>query len=392
METPDQGKRIINGNERVLKARLADAEFFWNQDLTKGLSSRISSLDNIVFHAKLGTVGEKVHRIEPLALQLAPFIPNASPDQIQSAAKLCKVDLVTGMVGEFPELQGLMGQYYAIHDGTPHAVAKAIGEHYSPLGPSDPCPKAPISVAIALSDKLDTLAGFWSINEKPTGSKDPFALRRAALGVIRLILENNLRLSLLPTIHKALSLLAVSDTKRQDIADNLLSFIVERMRVSLKDQGIRHDLIAAVFTDGSEDDLVRGLNRVDALSAFITSEDGSNLLAAYRRASNILKKEEKKDGRIYDQPVHKTLLIDPHEIAFAQLLEENQIEAINAITSEDFSAAMAIVAKLRSPGDAFFENVMVNVSDANVRENRLNLLNQLRQTLSQVADFNQIES
>jgi glycyl-tRNA synthetase beta chain len=392
MVTADKGAAIVNGNERVLKARLADAEFFWNQDKTKGLASRLPSLNAIVFHAKLGSVGDKIDRVAPLAVHLADSIDGADKDKVRSAARLCKADLVTGMVGEFPELQGLMGQYYATADGEAPEVGQAIGDHYSPLGPSDPCPTAPVSVAVAMADKLDTLAGFWAIDEKPTGSKDPFALRRAALGIIRLILENNLRLPLKSTIKEALTLINREGADLDATAANLLTFIIDRMRVSLKDKGVRHDLISAVFSGGNQDDLVQGLNQVEALTAFISSEDGANLLAAYRRASNILSKEEKKDKRAFDQPVNEALLSDPHEQAFARLLNECSETAITAVASEDFEKAMATMADLRAPGDAFFENVLVNADQAEVRENRLNLLNQLRQTLSLVTDFSKIES
>jgi glycyl-tRNA synthetase beta chain len=392
METADKGAAIVAGNERVLRARLADAEFFWNQDRKKGLASRIPALNSIVFHAKLGSVGDKIDRIAPIAVALAEAIPGANTDQVRSAARLCKADLVTGMVGEFPELQGLMGQYYAENDGETQAVAKAIGEHYSPLGPSDPCPTAPVSVAVAMADKLDSLAGFWAIDEKPTGSKDPFALRRSALGIIRLVLENELRLGLRPAIETALSLQPVEGVDQKTAAQDLLNFIVDRMKVSLREKGVRHDLIAAVFAKGEEDDLLRGLNRVEALARLVESDDGTNLLAAYRRASSILSKEEKKDKRSFSDAVQTSLLKDEHEATFHKLLNQTSQAAGSAIENEDYGSAMTAMASLRAPGDAFFDNVMVNAPEAEIRENRLNLLNLLRQTVSTVADFSKIES
>ncbi len=392
METADKGATIVAGNERVLRARLADAEFFWNQDREKGLASRVPALSSIVFHAKLGSVGDKIDRIAPIAVLIADAISGADKDQVRSAARLCKADLVTGMVGEFPELQGLMGQYYASNDGETQQVAQAIGEHYSPLGPSDPCPTAPISVAVAMADKLDSLAGFWAIDERPTGSKDPFALRRAALGIIRLILENSLRISLRPAIEQALALQPVAEVDQSALAQDLLNFIVDRMKVSLRDKGVRHDLIAAVFASGDEDDLHLGLKRVDALTRLVESEDGTNLLSAYRRASNILVKEEKKDKRLFDAAVQTSLLEDKHEVEFFELLSKASTAAQAAVENEDFDTAMTAMAALRAPGDAFFDNVMVNAPELSVRENRLNLLNLLRQTVSTVADFSKIES
>ncbi|MDH5490112.1 MAG: glycine--tRNA ligase subunit beta, partial [Rhodospirillaceae bacterium] len=265
---PDNGAAIIAGNERVLRARLSDAKFFWDNDRKQTLSSRAPQLKNIVFHAKLGTVDEKIDRVQALAASIADFVPGAEKNAVRSAARLAKCDLVSGMVGELPELQGIMGRYLALNDGESADVANAIAEHYSPLGPNDNCPKAPVSVAVALADKIDTLVGFWTIDEKPTGSKDPFALRRAALGVIRLIVENKLRVNLKKIFEIA---------GGEKIADDLLAFFADRLKVHLKSEGVRHDLIDAVMSAGDEDDLVRLLARVDALSSFLKTDDGANL-------------------------------------------------------------------------------------------------------------------
>ncbi|NQV57889.1 MAG: glycine--tRNA ligase subunit beta, partial [Rhodospirillales bacterium] len=283
-ETPDGGAAIIAGNERVLRARLADAKFFWDQDRKETLASRTPQLRDITFHAKLGSLDEKIDRVQALAVDLAEGI-GADKDKVRSAARLAKADLVTGMVTEFPEVQGIMGRYYALADGEAPEVADAIAEHYSPQGPSDACPTAPVSVAIALADKIDTLVGFWAIDEKPTGSKDPFALRRAALGVIRLVMENKLRAPLLETFRTAWKTGSYKGKGDEELAD-LLSFFADRLKVHLREQGVRHDLISAVFALGGEDDLVRLLARVEALGAFLGTEDGANLLTAYKRAAN----------------------------------------------------------------------------------------------------------
>ena len=375
----DGGRQIVAGNERVLHARLADAKFFWDQDRKRTLESRVPDLDALVFHAQLGSVGEKAARIEALAVEIAQSIPDADEADVREAARLCKTDLVTGMVGEFPELQGIMGRYYALAEGKSQAVADAIAEHYAPQGPNDACPTAPASVAVALADKIDSLVGFWGIDEKPTGSKDPFALRRAALGVIRLIVENELRLPLFALFGKI-------------TARDLLDFFADRLKVHLKEQGVRHDLIAAVFALGDEDDLVRLLKRVEALGAFLASEDGEHLLIAYRRAANIVRIEEKKDGVHYDGgEIDQGLLREDDERALAERLTKVSELATAARYREEYAAAMNALAQLRKPVDGFFDNVTVNCEDEKLRHNRLSLLSNIRVALDQVADFSKIE-
>ncbi len=391
-EATDKGKAVIAGNERVLKARLADAKFFWDQDLGRKLEDRVRDLGGRVFHAKLGTVLDKVIRVEQLAGDLAEHC-RANPGDAMWAARLAKADLSTGMVAEFPELQGVMGQYYAINDGENPDVAAAIAEHYSPRGPGDACPSAPVSITVALADKIDTLAGFWSIDEKPTGSKDPYALRRAALGVIRLIVENGLRLPLADAFAKATvnfneTLGGVSDSF--DAAD-LLAFFADRLKVHLREKGVRHDHIDAVFALGGEDDLVRLLARVDALGAFLKTDDGGNLLVAYKRAANIVRIEEKKDGRTYDGDPRPELLSAPEEKTLASRLDDAAKGAGEALAGEDFTAAMSAIALLRGPVDDFFDKVTVNADDADLRENRLILLSRIGRTLDQVADFSKIQ-
>lgn len=386
MEPSDGGAVIIGGNERVLRARLSDAKFFWDQDRKQSLESRLPALSNITFHAKLGTLAEKVGRVRALAEHLATLIPGADAKVADRAAQLAKADLVTGMVGEFPELQGIMGRYYARHDGEGEAVAEAIADHYSPLGPSDRCPTAPNSVALALADKLDTLVGFFAIDEKPTGSKDPYALRRAALGIIRLIVENGLRLSLQAVFAKA-------GAKKEVVAD-LMAFFADRLKVAMREQGVRHDLVSAVFALGNEDDLVRLLKRVEALAAFLSSEDGANLLIAYRRAANIVAIEEKKDSRTYEGRADLKLIKARGEVAEAELhgtLGVIEVKIADALKAEDFAAAMASLASLRAPVDRFFESVTVNAEDAELRENRLKLLAKIRDTMNQLADFSKVE-
>jgi glycyl-tRNA synthetase beta chain len=387
-ETDDGGKLVVAGNERVLRARLSDAKFFWDQDRKVRLETRLPALVQRVFHAKLGTMADKVARLEALAEIIAPSVGASIADAVR-AAKLAKADLSSGMVGEFPELQGVMGRYYARHDGENEAVSNAIRAHYQPLGPNDECPSAPVSVAVALAEKIDTLAGFWKIDEKPTGSKDPFALRRAALGAIRLVVENRLRVKLLPVFSKALTFHGAE--KESALAADLLAFFADRLKVTLKEKGVRHDLIDAVFALGGEDDLVRLLARVDALAAFLKTDDGSNLLIAARRASNILAIETKKDGQGYDDAVAPDLLAQPEEKALAERLSVVEAAAGAALAKEDFGAAMAALASLRAPVDAFFDKVTVNAEDRGLRANRLKLLSQIRRTLSQVADFARIE-
>lgn len=372
----DGGAAIAAGNERVLRARLSDAKFFWDQDLKVTLADRVPALDSIVFHAKLGTVGAKVARVRALAVQIAAII-GADQALTDRAALLAKADLVSGVVGEFPEVQGIMGRYYARKDGEDGAVAEAIADHWKPQGPSDTLPVAPVSVAVALADKIDTLAGFFAIDEKPTGSKDPFALRRAALGVIRLIVENGLRLPLKPLFGAA--------------ADSLIDFFHDRLKVSLKDQGVAHDLINAVLGTGTEDDLTRLVRKVTALKSFLETEDGKNVLAAYRRASNILRIEEKKDSKSYAGPADRAQFAADEERALGARLDDVMPKARGALAQEDFAACMQALALLREPVDAFFEKVTVNADDPALRANRLKLLAEIRGALDEIADFSRIE-
>lgn len=389
----DGGAVIVRGNERVLRARLSDAKFFWDQDRRQRLEERVPALADIVFHARLGSLADKVSRLETLAAELARAVPGADPDRVRAAARLAKADLVTGMVGEFPELQGVMGRYYALAQGEPEEVADAVAAHYRPLGPGDACPTAPASVSVALADKLDTLVGFFAIGERPTGSKDPFALRRAALGVIRLVVENGLRLRLLDVFAAAHALHRADGLAPGDeVAGQLLDFFADRLKVVLRDRGVRHDLVDAVFALGGEDDLVRLLARVDALREFLATEDGANLLTACRRASNIVRIEEKKDGLSYqDEAPEASLLEQPEEKALFAALGEAERAAVPLLAREDFSGCMAAMARLRQPVDAFFDRVTVNTDRADLRANRLRLLGQIRATLDQVADFSRIE-
>lgn len=407
-ETNDGGRQVVAGNERVLRARLADAKFFWDQDRRTTLASKAPQLKERVFHAKLGTLDEKVDRMQALAAALCDFVPGADRDKVRSAARLAKADLSTGMVGEFPDLQGIMGAYYARHDGESAAVADAVADHYSPLGPNDACPSKPESVAVALADKIDSLVGFWSIDEKPTGSKDPYALRRAALGVIRLIIENKLRLPLVDVCVQACELLERSNPvdaetgisfasnlttsmAKEVVPENLLAFFADRLKVHLREQGVKHDHIDAVFALGGEDDLVRLLARVEALAKFLGTDDGENLLTAYRRAANILKIEEKKDGTSYAAVPDEKLLREGEENALYSALEEAGPVIADKVAAEDFTGAMAALAGLRAPVDAFFDKVTVNADDAKLRENRLKLLSKIRAALEGVADFARIE-
>jgi glycyl-tRNA synthetase beta chain len=398
IETPDHGAAIVGGNERVLRARLADAEFFWQTDRQQPLRDRVPQLHEVVFQERLGTLHDKVERMQTLAAALADPV-GADRDKARSAAYLSKADLTTGMVDEFPELQGLMGSYYAEADGEAAEVVRALAEHYSPLGPSDACPSAPESVAVALADKLDTLTGFFAIDEKPTGSKDPYALRRAALGVVRLITDNGLRVGLRAALQEAHGLLPEPvrrASSAQALADEVLAFLTDRLKVVLRDRGVRHDLIAAVFAverpeGGPEDDLVRLLARVDALRAFLETDDGANLLVAYRRAANIVRIEEKKDKRAYDIDVWEAALRESAEAELYRALADAANRANAALAGEDFQAAMQALADLRAPVDAFFEAVTVNAQDQTLRANRLRLLKRIGTTLAQVADFSKIE-
>ncbi len=384
LETGDGGKQIVKGNERVLRARLSDAKFFWEQDRKMSLEDHVPALDPIVFHAKLGTMGERVARLQDLAAAIAPYVPGADAGAARRAALLAKADLTTEMVGEFPGLQGAMGQYYALAEGLSPEIAGAIREHYAPQGPADDCPSAPVSVTVALADKIDTLVGFFAIDETPTGSKDPFALRRAALGVLRLITENGLRLPLEKIFAVASGLHGLGE------AAGLLDFLADRLKVHLRGKGVRHDLIEAVFAVGGEDDLVRLLARVAALEEFLTSDDGANLLVAYRRAANIVRIEEKKDGRQYDGAIDESLLREDDERSLFQRLDAAIEEAGAALSKEDFAAAMSAIAALRGPVDSFFDNVTVNCEDGELRANRLRILARMRRTLHTVADFSHI--
>jgi glycyl-tRNA synthetase beta chain len=400
--TPDGGKTVAAGNERVLRARLSDARFFWDQDRKVRLEDRVEALKQRVYHEKLGSVYDKVERMEKLAEYLAQHVPGADSASCRRAARLAKADLSTGMVGEFPELQGIMGRYYALNDHGDPRVADAIADHYKPLGPNDTCPTAPESIVVALADKIDALASFFSVGEKPTGSGDPFALRRAAQGVIRIIFENKLRIGLAVVFEHAR--LELGHDKLRTTPE-LLDFIADRLKVHLRTGGtgyaeaggagvntrfIRHDLISAVFAL-SEDDLVRLLARASELAAFLATENGGDLLTAYRRASNIVSIEERKDNRDYGREVDGSLLQLPAEHAlFADLKLVNQGLA-SALERDEFSAAMGHLASMRQSVDEFFERVTVNVDDAKLRENRLRLLARIRATMNQIADFSQIE-
>ena len=363
---------ITGGNERVLRARLADARFFWDQDRRQPLEEYLPALKGVVFHARLGTMYEKAQRIAVLARALCPAIPGADPSQATRAGILCKADLVTEMVGEFPDLQGTMGSYYAKADGEEEAVYEAIASHYAPRGPNDLIPTKPVSVAVTLADKLDTLAGFFAIDERPTGSKDPFALRRAALGVIRLITENTLRLSLRRAFDDALAGYGVLLPEAPGAATtsyDLLVFFADRVKVHLREQGVRHDLINAVFREGDEDDLVRLLDRVDVLARFLKGDDGANLLTAYRRAANILRIEEKKDGERYDGAENRSLFVEAEEHALYKRINKTITPAHDALVQEKFEEAMAHMATLRAPVDAFFDRVTVNCDEPDRRRN-----------------------
>lgn len=391
MITADNNAKIIAGNERVLRARLHDAKFFWDQDRKMTLQSRLPKLDNIVFHAKLGSLADRVLRLRGLAREVSAEIPGCDVKLADRAAEIGKADLVSQMVFEFTELQGLMGKYYAENDGEAPEVANAIAEHYAPAGPSDMCPTAPVSVALALAEKLDTLAGFFAIDEKPTGSKDPFALRRGALGVIRLVLENGLRLPLRRLFAFAVSQYPAT-IRRDEAVEDLLAFFADRLKVHLREQGVRHDLVSAVFALDGEDDLVRLLARVEALSDFISGESGVNLMAGYKRASNILRIEEKKDDTSYKADVSADLLSLEEERKLYEALIDVRHKALPLLRDEDYAAAMTEFARLREPVDAFFEKVTVNSDNADERANRLKLLAQIRTALHDIADFSKIES
>jgi glycyl-tRNA synthetase beta chain len=413
IEASDGGKTVVAGNERVIAARLSDAKFFYETDLKTKLEARLPKLDQIVFHEKLGTQGERVKRLAAFARELAPRV-GADPEKAARAATLCKADLVTEMVGEFPELQGLMGSYYAKAQGEDASVANACYEHYKPQGQGDYVPKDPVSIAVALADKLDTLVGFWAIDEKPTGSKDPYALRRAALGVIRILLENQLRAPLARIVDSHYNDFAfhAKSLKKTDgggmvgvSAVELLEFFVDRLKVYLRDKGMRYDLIdaalgAEAFADSGEetvagaplqDDLLMITKKVEALDSFLATDDGKNLLAGFKRAVNILKAEEKKDGaNAYSHRHAPNLRIEPQEHKLAAAIARAREETTERLAKEDFSGAMRALAKLREPVDAFFDHVTVNAENADLRLNRLRLLAELRRVMMGVADFGKI--
>ncbi len=411
-EPKDGGKAIVAGNERVIRARLADAKFFWDADLQVKLEDRLPKLEDIIFHERLGTQAERVERIVRLAGELASIV-KADRQKAERAAKLCKADLVTLMVGEFPELQGTMGKYYAEAQGEDEAVAHAIEDHYKPQGPSDLVPADPVSIAVALADKLDTLLAFWGMDEKPSGSKDPYALRRAALGIIRIVLTNEIRVRLevfcLKILESGYAITRVMPSAqwqkdsenfsvtretielRKIVAAELMEFFADRLKIQLREQGARHDLVDAVFALGGQDDLVLIVRRVEALGRFLDTEDGRNLLAGYKRATNIIRIEEKRDGRQYTGAPDPQLYRQAEERALAAAIEAAKQEAETAVAREDFGAAMAAMAKLRPAVDAFFDQVTVNVDDAKLRENRLKLLNEIREATRAVADFSRIE-
>jgi glycyl-tRNA synthetase beta chain len=374
-EAADGGKAIVAGNERVIRARLSDAKFFYETDLKRRLEDRLPKFEQIVFHEKLGTQAERIARIVALAGRLAP-LAGADVAKTERAAQLCKADLLTDVVGEFPELQGLMGRYYAEAQDEDEAVAHACEDHYKPKGPDDLVPSDPVSIAVALADKIDMLTGFWRIDEKPTGSKDPYALRRAALGVIRVVLDNSLRLGL---------------AKISGVSADLLSFFADRLKVQLREQGARHDLVDAVFALEGQDDLLMIVRRIEALGKFLDTDDGKNLLAGYKRATNIIRIEEKKDKRDYTGAPDAKRYQLPEEKALAEAIDVARKEAAAAVGKEDFAAAMRAMAKLRPRVDAFFDKVTVNVDDKALRENRLKLLNEIREATRAVADFAKIE-
>jgi glycyl-tRNA synthetase beta chain len=449
LEAEDGGKAIVAGNERVIRARLSDAKFFYETDLKTRLEDRLPKFKDIIFHEKLGTQAERIERIERLAGELAPLV-GADVEKAKRAARLCKADLLTEVVGEFPELQGLMGKYYAEAQGEDEAVAHACEDHYKPKGPDDLVPSDQVSIAVALADKIDSLIGFWAVDEKPTGSKDPYALRRAALGVIRIVLDNGLRIrffrrlvrqaydSLTPQISEQLlqarsaqrrclyarfegdelgaqrafeelrghvaagittdsgtelanSIIARVENAAWPAAAGVLAFFADRLKVQLREQGARHDLVDAVFALEGQDDLLLIVRRVEALGKFLDTEDGKNLLAGYKRATNIIRIEEKKDSREYIGAPDPSLYKLPEEKALAQAIDATKTEATRAVEKEDFEAAMRAMASLRPHVDAFFDKVTVNVEDKALRENRLKLLNEIRAATRAVADFSKIE-
>src|SRR5882757_1249743 len=413
IEASDGGKAIIAGNERVIRARLSDAKFFYETDLKTRLEDRLPKFDQIVFHEKLGTQGERIARIERLAAEIAPLV-GADVEKTKRAAHLAKADLLTEVVGEFPELQGLMGKYYALAQGEDVSVAAASEEHYRPQGPADRVPTDPVSVAVGLADKIDTLVGFWAIDEKPTGSKDPYALRRAALGVIRLLVENSIRSNLVTIFNEHITAIleSIASTLRKSGVGtfgvgqglrnwngsnvdqkciDLLAFFADRLKGQLREQGARHDLVDAVFALEGQDDLLMVVRRVEALGKFLDTDDGKNLLAGVKRAANILRIEEKKDGKSFDGVPDAALYASAEEKVLAKAIDQVKLDASAAVAREDFAGAMSVMATLRPAVDAFFDKVKVNDDDAKVRENRLKLLNEIRAATRAVADFSKIQ-
>ena len=388
----DSGKAIIAGNERVISARLADAQFFWNLDFKIPLESRLSDLKNIVFHEKLGTVADRVKRINQLAQILTKFT-NADSKSVERSVNLIKNDLVTEMVKEFPELQGVMGSYYAQMQGEDKAVCDAIKDHYKPLGPNDKIPTDPVSITLALAEKFEILTGFWAIGEKPTGSKDPYALRRAALGIVAIILENNLRIPIREIAKAGFGLFHQDSglkNGQNEIADDLMLFFIERLKVQLRERGGHFDYIDAVFALEGKDDLVDIVNRIEALEQFLTGEVGAKLLAGYKRAVNILQMEEKKDGiTIEGQPVG-SLNTEVAESILVNKLETVQSELNHLVKKEQYVQAMMVLGSLKEPIDEFFEGVLVNDENPKIRLNRLKILSQIRNVMVTVADFSKI--
>ena len=393
----------------MIRARLSDAKFFYMSDLKTKLEDRLLKFENIIFHEKLGTQAERIKRIERIAAEIAPLI-GADVEKTKRAAHLAKADLLTDVVGEFPELQGLMGKYYALAQGEDASVAAASEEHYKPQGPNDRVPTDPVSVAVALADKIDTLVGFWAIDEKPSGSRDPYGLRRAALGVIRILQSNDLRIKLLPLFFFALQkhsvvsiapagekpltnpdVIQIAKEMREQASREVLEFFVDRLKVQLREQGARHDLVDAVFALEGQDDLLMVVRRVEALGKFLDTDDGKNLLAGTKRASNILSIEEKKDKRRFDGAPEPSLYSVAEERALADAIDLAKVGASVAVMNEDFESAMGAMAKLRPAVDAFFDKVKVNDDDPKVRENRLKLLNEIRAATRAVADFSKIQ-
>jgi glycyl-tRNA synthetase beta chain len=391
IEARDGGVAIANGNARVVRARLSDASYFWTTDRKTRLEGRLPKFDNIVFHEKLGTQGARIKRLETLSRALAPMV-NADPDLAGRAARLAKADLLTEVVGEFPEVQGLMGRRYAELQGEPVEISVALEAHYKPVGPSDTVPTAPVSMAVALADKLDILTGFWSIDEKPTGSKDPFALRRAALGVIRIVVENELTIALAPVIEAhAATFKMPADHAQRAIVGDLLAFFHDRLKVQLRDSGARHDLVDAVLASGRGDDLLQIVRRVEALGSFLKSADGAALLAGVKRGANILRIEEKKDGQNYTGAVDANKLGAGEERALDTALVRAHQTVRGCVAASDFSGALAALASLRPTVDAFFDAILVNDPDPATRANRLQLLAALRATAGLIADLSRVD-